>query len=251
MSGVLTGKRALVTGAGSGIGRAIAEMFAREGAHVCLSYYPPSAPPDDALKRIADAGGNAFAQATDVSEEEAVAELFATALPRLGGLDILLNGAGIMEERALVGHDIEFFDRTMAVNVRGTFLVGRAGITAMVESGNTGRVINIASDLAYVGRANFSAYCASKGAILSLTRSWAHEFAPQILVNAIAPGPIETPMLRRSLANPDVLEQELDSPLARIGSPEEVATCAVFLAGPASSFLTGQTLGPNGGSAMP
>ena len=251
MTPSLSGKRALVTGAGSGLGMATAEMFARAGARVCLSYFPPSAPPQAALDRIKAAGGEAFMEAADVADETAVAALFKSVLPKLGGLDIVVNAAGVMEEQALVGHDTQIFDYTMAVNVRGTFLVGRAGATAMRQSGASGRIINFASDLGYLGRANFSAYCASKGAVLALTRSWARELAPDILVNAIAPGPLETPMLRRSLSNPDVLDQELDSPLARIGTPEDAASCALFLAGPDSSFMTGQTMHPNGGSVMP
>src|SRR5690606_10518703 len=123
MAGSLAGKRALVTGAGSGIGLAVAEAFAREGAHVCLSFYPPDAPPTDGLARIEREGGRAFAEPADVADEQDVAQLFAAALPRFGGLDILVNCAGMMEEQALVGHDTALFDRTMAVNVRGTFLV--------------------------------------------------------------------------------------------------------------------------------
>lgn len=251
MTASLSGKRALVTGAGSGLGMATAEALAKAGARVCLSYYPPSAPPKAALDRIEQAGGDAFMETADVADEAAVAALFARALPRLGGLDILVNAAGIMDEQALIGHDTGIFDRTMDVNVRGTFLVGRAGAAAMRQTGNGGRIINFASDLGYLGRANFSAYCASKGAVLALTRSWARELAPDILVNAIAPGPLETPMLRRSLSNPDVLDQELDSPLARIGTPDDAAACALFLAGPDSVFMTGQTMHPNGGSVMP
>ncbi len=251
MAGSLDGKRALVTGAGSGIGMATAEAFAQAGAAVCLSYFPPDAPPNAALGRIRAAGGTAFAEPADVADEASVAALFKVALPLLGGLDILVNSAGVMEAQALVGHDTGIFDHTMAVNLRGTFLAGRAAVAAMRQAGTGGRIINIASDLGYLGRANFSAYCASKGAILALTRSWARELAPDILVNAIAPGPLETPMLRRSLSNPDVLEQELDSPLARIGTPEDAAACALFLAGPAAVFMTGQTLHPNGGSVMP
>lgn len=251
MTTSLSGKRALVTGAGSGLGMATAELFAKAGARVCLSYFPPSAPPQAALDRIKAAGGDAFMEAADVADEAAVAALFAKALPKLGGLDIVVNAAGVMFEQALIGHETRIFDYTMAVNVRGTFLVGRAGAAAMRQSGRSGRIINFASDLGYLGRANFSAYCASKGAVLALTRSWARELAPDILVNAIAPGPLETPMLRNSLSNPDVLDQELDSPLARIGTPEDAAACALFLAGPDSVFMTGQTMHPNGGSVMP
>lgn len=251
MTATLSGKRALVTGAGSGLGMATAEALAKAGARVCLSYYPPSAPPNAALDRIRAAGGDAFMEVADVADEAAVAALFKSVMPCLGGLDILVNAAGVMEEQALVGHDTRIFDYTMAVNVRGTFLVGRAGAAAMRQTGSGGRIVNFASDLGYLGRANFSAYCASKGAVLALTRSWARELAPDILVNAIAPGPLETPMLRRSLSNPDVLDQELDSPLARIGTPEDAAACALFLAGPESAFMTGQTMHPNGGSVMP
>ena len=114
-----------------------------------------------------------------------------------------------------------------------------------------GRVINVASDLGYFGRENFSVYCASKAGVLTLTRSWAKEFAPDILVNAIAPGPIDTDMLGPDAMSPEWREKEAQIPLARIGWPEEVAAAAVFLAGPGASFMTGQTLGPNGGSVMP
>lgn len=251
MTPSLSGKRALITGAGSGLGMATAEMFAKAGARVCLSYFPASAPPQAALDRIKAAGGEAFMEAADVADEAAVAAHFKSVLPKLGGLDIVVNAAGVMFEQALIGHDTRIFDYTMAVNVRGTFLVGRAGAASMRQSGASGRIINFASDLGYLGRANFSAYCASKGAVLALTRSWARELAPDILVNAIAPGPLETPMLRNSLSNPDVLDQELDSPLARIGTPEDAAACALFLAGPDSTFMTGQTMHPNGGSVMP
>lgn len=189
MTASLSGKRALVTGAGSGLGMATAEMFAKAGARVCLSYFPPSAPPQAALERIKAVGGDAFMEAADVADEASVSTLFRSVLPKLGGLDIVVNAAGVMEEQALVGHDTRIFDYTMAVNVRGTFLVGRAGAAAMRQSGAGGRIINFASDLGYLGRANFSAYCASKGAVLALTRSWARELAPDILVNAIAPAP--------------------------------------------------------------
>jgi 3-oxoacyl-[acyl-carrier protein] reductase len=113
-----------------------------------------------------------------------------------------------------------------------------------------GRVINIASELAYLGRENCSIYCASKGAILALTRSWAREFAPGILVNAIAPGPTDTAMLGPESTLPATLAKEAQIPLGRIGRPEEIAAAAVFLAGPGATFMTGQCVSPNGGAAM-
>jgi 3-oxoacyl-[acyl-carrier protein] reductase len=119
------------------------------------------------------------------------------------------------------------------------------------EQANGGRVINVASDLGYFGREDFSAYCASKAGVLSLTRSWAKEFGPDILVNAIAPGPIDTDMLSLEAMSAEWREKEEQIPLERVGQPEEVASVAVFLAGPGASFMTGQVIDPNGGSVMP
>jgi 3-oxoacyl-[acyl-carrier protein] reductase len=119
----------------------------------------------------------------------------------------------------------------------------------MVAQGG-GRVINIASELAYLGRENCSVYCASKGGILSMTRSWAREFAPAILVNAIAPGPTDTPMLGAEFTSLATLAKEAQNPLGRIGRPEEIAAAAVFLAGPGATFMTGQCVSPNGGAVM-
>ena len=121
----------------------------------------------------------------------------------------------------------------------------------MVNQGSGGRVINIASDLAYLGREQFSVYCASKAAVLSLTKSWAREFAPNILVNSICPGPIDTDMLNLENMSPEWRAKESDIPLKRIGQPEEISELAVFLAGPGSTFITGQGIGVNGGSVMP
>jgi 3-oxoacyl-[acyl-carrier protein] reductase len=139
----------------------------------------------------------------------------------------------------------------MDTNVRGTFLMGREAIRHMVEQGVSGRVINIASDLAYLGREQYSVYCASKAAVLSFTRSWAREFAPNILVNSICPGPIDTDMLKAENMSPEWLAKESDIPLRRIGQPDEISGLAVFLAGSGSTFMTGQGIGVNGGSVMP
>ena len=138
----------------------------------------------------------------------------------------------------------------MAVNLRGLFLCGREALRLMVAQGRGGRVVNIASELAYLGRENCSVYCASKGGVVSLTRSWAREFAPDILVNAIAPGPTDTPMLGIESTSPETLAKESMNPLGRVGRPEEIAAAAVFLVGPAATFMTGQCVSPNGGAAM-
>jgi 3-oxoacyl-[acyl-carrier protein] reductase len=230
MSAILEGKRAVVTGGASGIGLAIARAFATEGAHVT----------------IAD---RAAAMPVDVANEAEVTTLFAS-IAKQGGIDILVNCAGILIEKPLLETSVEDFDRLMGVNLKGVFLVGREGLRLMVAQGRGGRVINIASELAYLGRENCSIYCASKGGVLSLTRAWAREFAPHILVNTIAPGPIDTPMLGIESTSPETLAKESQNPLGRIGRPEEIAAAALFLAGPGATFMTGQCVSPNGGAAM-
>ena len=168
----------------------------------------------------------------------------------LGRLDVLVNNAGVILEKPLLETSAADFAWVMDVNVRGQFLCGREALRRM--AGRGGRVINMSSDLGFTGRESFSAYCASKGAIHAMTKSWAREFAPHVLVNAIAPGPIDTDMLDVQHMSPEWrrLEERLTA-LRRIGRPEEVAAVAVLLAGPGGSYLTGQILGPNGGSVMP
>jgi 3-oxoacyl-[acyl-carrier protein] reductase len=247
VTGSLAGKRALVTGAASGIGRAIAVAMAGEGARVILA---DRAPCDDSEVEIRAAGGEAAAVPTDVSKEGDVVNLLAQVKARLGGLDILVNNAGILIEKPLLETTAADFDRLMAVNLRGVFLVGREAIRLMLQQKTGGRVINVASELAYLGRANASVYCASKGGVLSMTRAWAREFAPAILVNTLAPGPTDTPMLTGGSTSPETLAREGDNPLGRVGKADEIAAAAVFLAGPGASFMTGQCLSPNGGAAM-
>jgi len=245
----LEGKRALVTGGASGIGRAVALAFAAEGAQVAVV---DRAPPDKikaVVAAIAGQGGRAFAVRADVADEAQVLGMLQTVLDRCGGLDVLVNNAGILIEKPLLETSVEDFDRLVGVNLRGTFLVGREALRAMVRQGR-GRVINVASELAYLGRENCSIYCASKGAVLAITRSWAREFAPDILVNALAPGPTDTPMLGAEFTSPETLAKETQNPLGRLGRPEEIASAAVFLARPGATFITGQCLSPNGGAVM-
>jgi 3-oxoacyl-[acyl-carrier protein] reductase len=249
MTAALAGQRALVTGGASGIGRAIAIAFAEAGAHVAIADKVDLAQTTAVAAAIERAGGRAFALQADVAEEAEVEALFAVALPRLGGLDILVNNAGILFEKPLLETSVADFDRLMGVNLRGTFLVGREALRVLVPQ-RRGRVINIASELAYLGRERMSVYCASKGAVLSLTRSWAREFAPDILINAIAPGPTDTPLLDLKSMSPETRAREMQIPLGRIGRPEEIAATAVFLAGPGASFMTGQCVSPNGGAVM-
>ena len=239
MNGLLEGRLAVVTGAASGIGAATVQELAAQGARVAGI---------DRRSCTVPEGGRALT--ADVSSEAEVLAAF-SALDAAGEVpDILVNCAGIIIERPLTRMTLEEFERIMSVNLRGCFLVGREAIIRMRDAGRGGRVINIASELAHLGRADYSAYCASKAAVIGLTRSWAREFAPDILVNAVAPGPVDTPMLSREHMSPDVLAQESALPLGRIGQPREIASVIAFLAGPGASYVTGQTFGPNGGAVM-
>lgn len=244
MTKSLAGKRAVVTGGASGIGLAIATAFAAEGADVTIADRAQA-------EKLKAAGAQAKAQAlgVDVAQESEVQALFAT-VAKQGGIDIVVNCAGILIEKPLLDTSVADFDRLMGVNLKGVFLSGREAIRLMVAQGRGGRVINIASELAYLGRQNASIYCASKGGVVSLTRAWAREFAPHILVNTIAPGPVDTPMLGIEQTSPETLAAESQNPLGRIGRPEEIAAAALFLAGPGATFMTGQCVSPNGGAAM-
>lgn len=249
MTGSLEGRGSLVTGAASGIGRAIAISLAAEGSTVALVDRAPQAKLKELMDSISGLGGKAFPIQADVADEGQVVRAFEAAMARLPSLDVLINNAGILIEKPLLETTVDDFDRLIGVNLKGVFMVGREALRIMVRQGH-GRVINTASELAYLGRENCSLYCASKGGVLSMTRSWAREFAPSILVNAIAPGPTDTAMLEAASTSPETLAKESQNPLGRIGRPEEIAAAALFLAGPGATFITGQCISPNGGAAM-
>ena len=245
----LLGKKALVTGANSGIGAACAKALAEEGVWViCADINEPL----DTVLYIKKNGGNASSIVTDVSDESSVKKLFETIKNTISNINILVHCAGIIHEAPLLKTLCKDFDKVMSINLRGSFLIGREAIRMMKNSGEVnGRVLLTASDLAYTGRETFSSYVASKHAVLGLTRSWAKEFAPNICVNALCPGPIDTPMLSAENMSKEWKKKELNIPLSRFGKAEEIADMVVFLASSKARYITGQGIGINGGSVMP
>ncbi|MBD1545609.1 SDR family NAD(P)-dependent oxidoreductase [Roseibium aggregatum] len=252
MSGALQGKRALVTGGSRGIGRAIALAFACEGARVAFCH-PGDPQAGQTLADLKKFDPDAMAFQADVSVEQDVCNMVAEVGKGFGGLDILVNNAGILREKPLLDTSAAEFDEVIAVNLKGAFLVSREAARLMGHQATAeapARIISMASDLAFLGREAMPAYCASKGGIVSLTRSMARELAPSILVNAIAPGPVDTDMTSVDTMSPDALAKDLATPLARFARPDEIAALAVYLAGDGARFVTGQCYGANGGSAM-
>ena len=187
--------------------------------------------------------------AADITDEDSIEQLFRSCIDAFGAIDVVVHCAGVLAHEPLLTTDLSDFERIIKVNLSGTFLVGREALRNMHEQ-QRGRLIVVASDLSHIGREQFSAYCASKAAVLSLARTWALEFAPDILVNAICPGPIDTPMLGESSMSKEWRDKESDIPLGRLGEPGDVARMAVYLAGPGGDFITGQGIGVNGGSVM-
>jgi 2-keto-3-deoxy-L-fuconate dehydrogenase len=247
----LQNKVALVTGAGSGIGAAIAEVFAQAGAHVFVTDRDPVAGHATML-RINDAGGRADFHLLDVTDELQCAEAAGAVLVTAGRLDILVNNAGIAHVGTIATTTGADFDRVLGVNTRGVFNVTRAFIPSMLERQH-GVIVNIASIAGVLAVRDRLAYTVSKHAVVGLTRAMALDHAKQgIRVNAICPGRVETPFVAQILANaadPEALRAEMTStqPMGRMGTPQEIAAAALYLASDEAAFVTGTTLCPDGG----
>ena len=250
MTGRLEGKVALITGAGSGMGRAAAELFAREGARVVITDVDEAAG-SSAVAAVRGAGGDATFVRANVAEWDDCQAMVATAVDTYGGLHVLYNNAGIFpgDDGGVLDTPQETWRRVMAVNLEGVWLGCRAGIPAMLASGG-GAIVNVASFVALMGAATAQiAYTSSKGGVLSMTREIAVEYARQgIRANALCPGPIETPLLAELLSDPARRARRMvHIPMGRLGRAEELAKAALFLASDDASFMTGASLVVDGG----
>ena len=245
----LSGKTALVTGAATGIGRAIAVAMAEAGATVIVNHLGRTEQADETVALIEATGGSAWAVEADVSQGAAVRGMMDASLQRHGGVDILVNNAGILLEKAFLDIREAEWDHVLATDLKSVFLCCQAALPSMLGRGS-GCIVNVASELGYLGRAGFTAYTAAKAGVITLTRSLAREFAPKVRINAIAPGPVDTPMLALDQMSAAWAAKEADVPMGRVGRPEEIAATAVFLASPHASYYCGQTLSPNGGALM-
>lgn len=245
----LEGKTAIITGGNTGIGRAVALGFADEGADVAVAYLERETEAETLVRAIESLGRRALAVKTDVTVETDVRAMVAAVQERFGWIDILVNNAGIQKAQRITEISVEDFDRMIAVHLRGTFLCCRHVAAHMIERG-TGRIINVASQLAYIGRPRYTAYSAAKGGVLTFTRALAQELAAYgILVNAVAPGLIDTGF--DPLPDETKRAHAASLPLRRLGTPEDLVGAFVFLASDESRYFCGQTLHPNGGEIMP
>ncbi|MEX2275139.1 MAG: glucose 1-dehydrogenase [Actinomycetota bacterium] len=246
----LEGKVALITGGASGMGRVASELFAREGARVVLTDVDDDRGNATATA-IVDAGGSANFVHADVAREADAEAMVRHSVDTYGGLHILYNNAGVMlaEDGSVDATEERIWDTTLAINVKGVAFGCKYGIPAMIDAGG-GSVINVASFVAWMGAATSqTAYTASKGAVLSMTREIAVEYARRgIRANALCPGPIDTPLLAELLADPAQRQRRfVHIPMGRLGQAEELAKAALFLASDDSSFMTGASLIVDGG----
>lgn len=242
-----SGKVALITGAGSGIGRAAAEAFAQEGAKVIVAD-TDTATAEATVAAIQTDGGQARPVVVDVSKEVTVEQMAQKIIGRYGGIDILVNSAGVLRFGSVLDTEPTDWNQVLAVNLTGVYLCSRAVLPSMIQRGG-GAIINLSSSTgAHDAQGQLAAYVVSKGGVALLTKAMAIDHAKdKIRVNAIAPGPTDTPMLRDNLAAAELQAFAQTFPLQRLGRPQELAQAILYLASDEASFITGAILAVDGG----
>ena len=245
-SGKLDGKVALISGGDSGIGRATAVLFAKEGADVAIVYLNEDEDAEETKRLVEDEGKRCLTISGDVGDEDFCQQAVQQTVDELGGLNILINNAGEQHvQESLTDISKEQLERTFRTNIFGMFFMSKAALPHL-EEGDT--ICNSCSVTAFQGNPTLIDYSSTKGAIVSFTRALSQNLAEKgIRVNSVAPGPVWTPLIPATFPPDKVESFGQNTPLGRAGQPEEVATCYVFLASDDASFITGQTLHPNGG----
>ena len=257
MTARMEGHNAIVTGSSSGMGRATALRLASEGASVCLADINTEGNAET-LELIKQQGGRAIAQYCDVSDETLVKEMTASAEAAFGSVSILFNNAGFEDGDGNTDElDVDAWEKVQSINTRGVFLAAKYALKSMIAGGKGGSITTTSSIGGLIGTpGGLHSYCASKGAVISLTRSWAVTYAKhKIRANAICPGTVDTPSLAdRMQATGDVTEARKNfisrQPMGRLGTPEEIANIAIYLASDESKFMTGQTISVDGGISI-
>jgi len=246
----LSPRAALVTGGSRGIGRATALLLAEAGAKVAVNYRSDDRGAEDFVRQVRSSGGEALALAADVSRPEEARQLVRDVVSAWGRLDVVVNNAGIWEEDRAGAGDLDTWDRTFALNVRGAFVLTDAAIPSLEKE--KGSIVFVSSTAGQRGEARHSAYAASKGALISYTKSLAAELGPRgIRVNCVAPGWVETDMTAGALGDPEArAEIERSIPLGRVGQPADVAAAILFLVCNLARHVQGEVLNVNGGSVL-
>jgi len=248
----LKGKVAVITGSSKGLGRAIGERYAKEGMHVVLNYRSSESEMNEVIRGIEQNGGKAIAVKGDVAEEGLAEKMIEQAIETFGRMDVFVNNAGVQVEAKT--HEMEFdnWKQIIDINLNGTFLGVRAALKYFVEHEIEGNIINMSSVHEIIPRPGYTHYAASKGGVKMFTKSVALEYAPNhIRVNAIAPGAIDTPINEETMNNPEEKEGlEALIPTHRIGTPEQIAAVAAWLASEESSYVTGTTIFADGGLSL-
>jgi len=238
---------AIVTGGSGGIGRAVAERLAADGLAVVVHYASNQAAAEEVVAKITADGGQAIAYGGDVADEQAMTSMFDAAEERFGGVDVVVNPAGIMLLAPVTEMKLDDFDRMMRTNIRGTFVVSQLAARRL-RSG--GALVNVSTSVVRLQQPTYAAYAATKGAVEAMTLILARELRGRdITVNAVAPGPTETPLFLDGKPQELIDRVAAANPFGRLGTPDDIARSVSFLAGPDGRWINGQTLYANGGAA--